>query len=58
MPGVENKGLCGDALEHKEKGKTILALGIRDSSIELNVKVKKNENGENVMPKFPESFQK
>jgi hypothetical protein len=38
----------------KEKGKTTLALGIRDSSIELKVKVKKNENGEKVTLKFPE----
>ncbi len=37
----------------KEKGKTILALGIRDSSIELKVKVKKDDNGEKITLKFP-----
>jgi hypothetical protein len=38
----------------KEKDQTTLALGIRDSSIELKVKVKKDENGEKVTLKFPE----
>ena len=38
----------------KEKGKTTLALGIRDSSIDLKVKVKKDENREKVTLKFPE----
>lgn len=37
-----------------EKGKTTLALGIRDSSIDLKVKVKKDENKEKVTLKFPE----
>jgi hypothetical protein len=37
----------------EEKGKSPLALGVRDSSIELNVKVKKNKNGEAVTLKFP-----
>jgi hypothetical protein len=36
-----------------DRGKSSLALGIRDSSIELNVKVKKDEKGESVTLKFP-----
>ena len=36
-----------------EKGKTRLALGIRDSSIELNVKVKKETGGEKITIAFP-----
>ena len=38
----------------EDKGKTILALGIRDGSVELNVKVKKDKDGEKVSLKFPE----
>lgn len=37
-----------------EKGKTDLALGIRDSSIELRVKLKKKDGGEQVTLRFPE----
>lgn len=36
-----------------DKGKSVLALGVRDSSIELNVKVKKDKNGESITLKFP-----
>jgi hypothetical protein len=38
----------------KEKGKTLLALGVRDGSVDLKVKVKKDEHGEKVTLKFPE----
>lgn len=36
-----------------DKGKTALALGIRDSSIDLNVKIKKKNGGEKVSIVFP-----
>ena len=36
------------------KGKTPLALGIRDSSVEVNIKMKRDEDGEVVTLKFPE----
>jgi hypothetical protein len=36
-----------------DKGKTALALGIRDSSIELNVKIKKKNGGEKITIRFP-----
>lgn len=36
-----------------EKGRTPLAVGVRDASIELSVKVKKDEDGESVSLKFP-----
>lgn len=36
-----------------EKAKTELALGIRESSIEVNIKVKKAEDGEKVTLEFP-----
>jgi hypothetical protein len=36
-----------------EKGKTDLALGIRDSSIDLKVKLKQKDGGEQVTLKFP-----
>ena len=38
----------------KEKGKTTLALGVRDGSVDLQVKVKKNEDGEKMTLKFSE----
>ncbi|MCF8143302.1 MAG: hypothetical protein K9N21_05220 [Deltaproteobacteria bacterium] len=38
----------------EDKGSTVLALGIRDGSIDLKVKVKKKENVETVTLKFPE----
>ena len=36
-----------------DKGKTALALGIRDSSIDLNVKLKKKNNSEKITIGFP-----
>jgi len=36
-----------------DKGKTPLSLGIRGNSIDLNVKVKKDKDGERVTIKFP-----
>jgi hypothetical protein len=36
-----------------DKGKTALALGIRDSSVELKVKIKSKDNRERVTIKFP-----
>jgi len=38
----------------EDKGKTILALGIREGSIDLKVKAKRDEEGEKVTLKFPE----
>lgn len=38
----------------KEKGKSILALGVRDSSIDLKVKVEKKNGRETVSLKFPD----
>ncbi len=38
----------------EDKGKTPLAIGIRDGGIEMNVKLKKEENGESVTLRFPE----
>ena len=37
-----------------EKAKSPLALGIRDSSIEMEIKVKKDEKGEKLTINFPE----
>ena len=37
-----------------DKGKTALALGIRDSSLELQVKLKSKNNADKVTIKFPE----
>jgi hypothetical protein len=37
-----------------EKGETPLAIGIRDGSIEINVKLKKDRAAESVTLKFPE----
>jgi hypothetical protein len=37
-----------------EKGKTLLALGIRDSSLELKIKLKSEGNEQMVTVKFPE----
>ena len=36
-----------------EKGKSLLALGVRDGSIEMSVKVKKDQENESVTLKFP-----
>lgn len=36
-----------------KKGETPLAVGVRDASIELSVKVKKEKAGESVSLKFP-----
>lgn len=38
----------------EEKGKTLLALGVRDGSVDLKVKVKKEADGERVTLKFPD----
>jgi hypothetical protein len=38
----------------KVKGKTLLALGVRDGSVDLKVKVIKDQNGVKVTLKFPE----
>jgi hypothetical protein len=38
----------------EDKGKTTLALGVRDGSIDLNVKVKKEKDEEEVSLKFPD----
>lgn len=37
-----------------EKGQTALALGIRDNSIDLRVKVKSKDGGDKISIKFPE----
>jgi hypothetical protein len=37
-----------------EKGKTALALGVRDSSLELQVKFKSKDNADKVTIEFPE----
>ena len=37
-----------------DKGKTPLAIGVRDGSIEMRVKLRKEEDGESVTLKFPE----
>jgi hypothetical protein len=37
----------------EEKGKTTLVLGVRESSIDLEVKVKRDKDGEKVKLKFP-----
>jgi hypothetical protein len=37
-----------------DKGKSLIALGVRDGSIDLTVKVKKDDDGESVVLKFPE----
>ncbi len=37
----------------EDSGKSVLALGIRDGSIDVKVKVKKSEDGEIVTIKFP-----
>lgn len=37
-----------------DKGKTPLALGIRDSSIDLSIKIKTKDGGKKVSIKFPE----
>jgi len=38
----------------QDKGKTPLALGIRDGNIEISVKVKKDKDTESITLKFPE----
>jgi hypothetical protein len=37
-----------------DKGKTLLALGIRDSSIDLKIKMKTKDGGKKITIKFPE----
>jgi len=39
-----------------DKGKTALAMGVREGSIELGVKIKKEKEGEKITLKFPESY--
>lgn len=39
-----------------DKGKTALAMGVREGSIELGVKIKKENEGETITLKFPESY--
>ncbi|WP_373499303.1 hypothetical protein [Desulfococcus sp.] len=58
-PGADTARKIVDALTeitHLEggKGKTPLALGIRDSSIELMVKMKPKDGGHKISIKFPE----
>jgi hypothetical protein len=36
------------------KGKTLLALGVRDSSVDLRIKIKSKEGGEKISIKFPD----
>ena len=48
------KTVRGIAHIEGDKGKSLLALGVRDSSIDITVKVKKDKNGESVTLKFPE----
>jgi len=48
------KTVRGIAHLEGDKGKSLLALGVRDSSIDITVKVKKDKNGESVTLKFPE----
>lgn len=38
----------------EDKGKTLLAIGIRDGNIEIGVKVKKDKDNETITLKFPE----
>jgi hypothetical protein len=57
-PGVEVGQKVFEAVREMthiegEKGKTDLALGIRDSSIDLKVKLKQKDGGEQVTLKFP-----
>jgi len=57
-PGSEVGQQVFDALRQvthidADKGKTALALGIRDSSIDLNVKIKKKNGGEKITIYFP-----
>jgi hypothetical protein len=37
-----------------EKGKTLLAMGVRDGSVDLNVKLKRDGKGERLTLKFPD----
>ena len=58
-PGAEVAGKIIDAVTgithiQGDKGKTPLALGIRDSSIDLTVKVKTKDGGKKITIKFPE----
>lgn len=58
-PGSEIGGKIIEAVRgithlEGEKGETPLAVGIRDGSIEMNVKLKKEWDGESVTLKFPQ----
>ena len=37
-----------------DKGKTILAMGVRDGSVELDLKIKRDKDGEKMTIKFPD----
>jgi hypothetical protein len=58
-PGKDAGTRIFDALEEMthidaDKGKTELALGMRDSSIDLNAKIKKKSGGEKITTIFPQ----
>jgi hypothetical protein len=57
-PGLEIGGKIIEVVRgvthlEEEKGKTDLALGIRDGSIEMNIKLEKKDDIESVTIKFP-----
>ena len=57
-PGQEIGGRIFDAVRNithieSQKGKTMLALGLGDSSIDLKVKLKEKEGTEKIVLKFP-----
>jgi len=57
-PGAEVSRRIYDAVKdithiETDKGKTALALGIRDSSIDLQVKIKKKDDGRKITITFP-----
>lgn len=59
VPGVETADAILEAVRaithiETDKGKTPLSLGIRDSSVDLGVKLKRKEGREKVSIKFPE----
>lgn len=58
-PGVEIGNRIVESLRRithldKEKGKSVLAMGIRDGSIDLDVKVKRSGQAERVTLSFPD----
>jgi hypothetical protein len=40
-----------------EKGKTVLAMGVRDGSIDLRVKIEREKGGEKVTLEFPQGYE-